>query len=283
MSTTLTASAMTINDETFRQLRDFIYEKTGIYVPDNKKYFLENRLSKVIKEKNFRSYEDYLYYLRYSANRNDIARLFDAVTTNETFFFREPQQFEVFSNNLIPQILKENGQMGRKDIKIWSAACSTGEEPYTIAMILLEKSELVSVRKEIYASDISESVLMSAKRAMYGGYSVRNIPPQYMAKYFKDSGGIYVLSEQVKSLVKFMNINLIEEKEVKQLKGLDVVFCRNVLIYFDDKAKKKAVSLIYDVLRPKGYLFVGTSESLHNVTRAFRPLAINKVIVYQKV
>ncbi|WP_440871036.1 CheR family methyltransferase [Thermodesulfovibrio yellowstonii] len=249
MSTTLTASAMTINDETFRQLRDFIYEKTGIYVPDNKKYFLENRLSKVIKEKNFRSYEDYLYYLRYSANRNDIARLFDAVTTNETFFFREPQQFEVFSNNLIPQILKENGQMGRKDIKIWSAACSTGEEPYTIAMILLEKSELVSVRKEIYASDISESVLMSAKRAMYGGYSVRNIPPQYMAKYFKDSGGIYVLSEQVKSLVKFMNINLIEEKEVKQLKGLDVVFCRNVLIYFDDKAKKKAVSLIYDVLR----------------------------------
>lgn len=283
MSTTLTASAMTINDETFRQLRDFIYEKTGIYVPDNKKYFLENRLSKVIKEKNFRSYEDYLYYLRYSANRNDIARLFDAVTTNETFFFREPQQFEVFSNNLISQILKENGQMGRKDIKIWSAACSTGEEPYTIAMILLEKSELVSVRKEIYASDISESVLMSAKRAMYGGYSVRNIPPQYMAKYFKDSGGIYVLSEQVKSLVKFMNINLIEEKEVKQLKGLDVVFCRNVLIYFDDKAKKKAVSLIYDVLRPKGYLFVGTSESLHNVTRAFRPLAINKVIVYQKV
>ncbi|GAB5047000.1 CheR family methyltransferase [Thermodesulfovibrio sp. TK110] len=278
-----TSSSITINDEVFKQLRDFIYEKTGIYVPDNKKYFLENRLSRILKEKNLRNFEDYLYFLKYSANRNDIARLFDAVTTNETFFFREPQQFEVFSNNLIPQIIKENNQMGRRDIKIWSAACSTGEEAYTIAMILLDKPELVSFRKEIYASDISESVLMSARKAMYGSYSVRNVPPQYMAKYFKDSGGIYVLSETVKSMVKFMNINLIEEKEVKQLKGIDVVFCRNVLIYFDDKAKKKAVSLIYDVLRPKGYLFVGTSESLHNITRAFRPVVINKVVVYQKV
>jgi len=280
---TATASTLTMNEDIFKQLRDFIYEKTGIYVPDNKKYFLENRLSRIVKEKNFRGYEDYLHFLNYSAQRHDIARLFDAITTNETFFFREPQQFEVFSNNLFPQIIKENTQMGRKDIKIWSAACSTGEEPYTIAMILLEKPELASIRKEIYASDISESVLMSARKAIYGNYSVRNIPPHYMAKYFKDSGGIYVLSDIVKSMVKFMNINLINEKEVKQLKGIDVVFCRNVLIYFDDKAKKKAVSLIYDVLRPKGYLFVGTSESLHNITRSFRPTVINKVVIYQKV
>ena len=280
---TATASTFTMNEDIFKQLRDFIYEKTGIYVPDNKKYFLENRLSRIVKEKNFRGYEDYLHFLNYSAQRHDIARLFDAITTNETFFFREPQQFEVFSNNLVPQIIKENTQMGRKDIKIWSAACSTGEEPYTIAMILLEKPELASTRKEIYASDISESVLMSARKAIYGNYSVRNIPPHYMAKYFKDSGGIYVLSDIVKSMVKFMNINLINEKEVKQLKGIDVVFCRNVLIYFDDKAKKKAVSLIYDVLRPKGYLFVGTSESLHNITRSFRPTVINKVVIYQKV
>ncbi|HHW20798.1 CheR family methyltransferase [Thermodesulfovibrio thiophilus] len=277
------SSSGTISDEVFVQLRDFIYEKTGIYVPDNKKYFLENRLSKILRDKNLRNFEDYLYFLKYSATKQDIAKLYDTITTNETFFFREPQQFEVFSDPLISQIIKENSQMGRKDIKIWSAACSTGEEPYTIAMILADKQELISFRKEIYASDISESVLISAKRAMYGSYSIRNVPPQYLAKYFKDSSGVYVLSETIKSMVKFMNINLIEEKEVKQLKGLDVVFCRNVLIYFDDKAKKKAVSLIYDVLRPKGYLFVGTSESLHNITRAFHPVVINKVVVYQKV
>lgn len=280
---TVSTTSIPIKDEIFKQLRDFIYEKTGIYVPDNKKYFLENRLSKILKEKNFRSFEDYLYFLKYSATKQDIARLFDAITTNETFFFREPQQFEVFSNNLLSQIIKENSQTGRKEIKIWSAACSTGEEPYTIAMILLEKTELVGIRKEIIASDISESVLNSAKRGIYGAYSTRNVPPHYLAKYFKDSGGLYILSDTVKSMVKFMNINLIDEKEVRQLRGIDVVFCRNVLIYFDDKAKKKAVSLIYDVLRPKGYLFVGTSESLHNVTRAFRPFVINKVVVYQKV
>ena len=283
MTITTSQSSITMTEETFKQLRDFIYEKTGIYVPDNKKYFLENRLSRILKEKNFRGFDDYLYFLKYSANRHDFSKLFDSVTTNETFFFREPQQFEVLANNLLPQIIKENTQMGRKDIKFWSAASSTGEEAYTLAMILLEKPELAFIRKEIYASDISETVLMSAKKAMYGSYSVRNVPPQYMAKYFKDSGGIYILSDAVKSMVKFMSINLIEEKEVKQLKGIDVVFCRNVLIYFDDKAKKKAVSLIYDVLRPKGYLFVGTSESLHNITRAFRPMVINKVVVYQKV
>ena len=283
MTITTSQSSITMTEETFKQLRDFIYEKTGIYVPDNKKYFLENRLSRILKEKNFRGFDDYLYFLKYSANRHDFSKLFDSVTTNETFFFREPQQFEVLANNLLPQIIKENTQMGRKDIKFWSAASSTGEEAYTLAMILLEKPELAFIRKEIYASDISETVLMSAKKAMYGSYSVRNVPPQYMAKYFKDSGGIYILSDVVKSMVKFMSINLIEEKEVKQLKGIDVVFCRNVLIYFDDKAKKKAVSLIYDVLRPKGYLFVGTSESLHNITRAFRPMVINKVVVYQKV
>ncbi len=272
-----------IPDEIFVQLRDFIYEKTGIYVPDSKKYFLENRLSRILKERNLQNFEDYLYFLKYSANKHDLSRLFDSVTTKETFFFREPQQFEVFIDILLPEIIKENFQKGRKDIKIWSAACSTGEEPYTIAMLLLEKSEAALFKKEIYASDISESALISARRGMYSAYSVRNIPQQYLVKYFKDSEGVYVLSDTVKSMVKFMNINLVDEKDVRQLKGIDIVFCRNVLIYFDDKAKKKAVSLIYDVLKPDGYLFIGTSESLHNITRAFRPIVINKVVVYQKV
>lgn len=276
--------ATKINDEVFKQLRDYIYEKTGIYIPDHKKYFLENRLSRILKEKNFRSFEDYLYFLKYDANKHDITRLFDAVTTNETFFFREPQQFKVFADYIIPRIIKENSHMGRKDIRIWSAGCSTGEEPYTIAMILVEKPELFLVKKEIYASDISETVLASAKRGIYASYSIRNIPPQYLAKYFKNSSeDIYQISESIKSMVKFMNINLMDEKEVRQLKALDVVFCKNVLIYFDDKAKKKAISLIYDVLRPKGYLFVGASESLHNITKAFRPMVINKIIIYQKV
>ncbi|MCL5237193.1 MAG: protein-glutamate O-methyltransferase CheR [Nitrospirae bacterium] len=272
-----------ITDEVFKQFRDFIYEKSGIFIPDNKKYFLENRLGRRIQEKNFKGYEDYLYNLKYDAGKNELAKLYDLITTNETFFFREPQHFDVLKGELLNRVISENTKAGRRDIKIWSAASSTGEEPCTIAMVLLERPELNMFRKEIYASDISESVLESAKTGIYGSYSIRNVPDEYLKRYFANTNQQYTLSNNVKSMVKYMKINLMEDRDIKALRGLDVIFCRNVLIYFDDKAKQKAVSQLYDALRPNGYLFIGTSESLHNVTRAFRPVVINKVIIYQKI
>ncbi len=274
---------LVLSDATFRQLRDFIYEKSGIFIPDNKKYFIENRLGKRVQEKNLKGYEDYLYVLKFGGDRNELTKLFDLVTTNETFFFREPQQFDVFGGELMAKIVAENAKSGRKDIRVWSAASSTGEEPYTIGMVLLEKPETAGLRKEIYASDISESVLNSAKAAVYGSYAIRNIPENYLKKYFTNTNQQYQLSASVKSLVKLMKVNLIEDRDSRTIRGMDVVFCRNVLIYFDEKAKQKAVSLLYDALRPNGYLFIGTSESLHNITRAFKPTVINKVIVYQKM
>lgn len=275
--------SLLMTDDVFKQLRDFIYERSGIFIPDNKKYFLENRLGRRVQEKNLKGYEDYLYILKYGSDKNELTILFNLITTNETFFFREPQQFDVFEGELLNRIAAENAKAGRKDIKIWSAACSTGEEPYTISMILLEKPEAGALRKEIYASDLSESVLGSAKAGIYGSYAIRNIPDAYLKKYFTNANQQYSISSSVKSLTKFMKINLIEDRDVKAVRGVDVIFCRNVLIYFDDKAKQKAVSNLYDALRTNGYLFVGTSESLHSVTRAFRPVVINKVIVYQKV
>jgi len=274
---------LVLTDATFRQLRDFIYEKSGIFIPDNKKYFIENRLGKRVQEKNLKGYEDYLYVLKFGGDKAELTKLFDLITTNETFFFREPQQFEVFGGELMAKIIAENAKSGRKDIRVWSAASSTGEEPYTIGMLLLEKPETAALRKDIYASDISESVLSSAAAAVYGSYAIRNIPDNYMKKFFTNTNQQYQLSATVKSLVRFMKVNLIEDKDSKSIRGMDVIFCRNVLIYFDEKAKQKAVSLLYDALRPNGYLFIGTSESLHNITRAFKPTVINKVIVYQKM
>lgn len=266
-----------LQDATFKQLRDFIYEKSGIYIADSKKYLLENRLIKRIQEKKLSGYEDYLYLLLYGNSADEITKLFDVVTTNETFFFREPQQLDVFIENLVPMIVKNNKT---KDVSIWSAACSTGEEPYTIAMLLLEKG--YAIKKEIIGSDISDGTLESAKRAVYNSYSLRNVPLQYLKKYFKPNGQNYELSPAVRTTVKFMNINLIDEKKMKLVTGRDVIFCRNVLIYFDEKAKKKAVSLLYDCLKPGGYLIIGLSESLHNITRAFKPVVINRVVVYQR-
>jgi chemotaxis protein methyltransferase CheR len=267
-------------EHTFKALRDYIYDKSGIYIADTKKYLIENRLSRVIHDKSLKNFEDYLQLLKHSSNGNELTRLFDAVTTNETYFFREPQQLNVFIESVYPEILKK--KKGSDSIKLWSAACSSGEEPYTLSMMMREKQSMHS-RYEIYASDLSEGVLNSAKNAVYNSYSVRNMPESYLNKYFSNSAHSYSLNDTVKKSVNFRKLNLIDSLGMKPLRGMDVIFCRNVLIYFDAKAKQKVVSNLYDSLNPGGYLFIGSSESLHNVTRAFRPRVIDKIIMYQKI
>ncbi|RJQ45438.1 MAG: protein-glutamate O-methyltransferase CheR [Nitrospiraceae bacterium] len=267
-------------DSTFNELRNYIYEKCGIYITDTKKYLVENRLSRILQEKNLNNFEEYLKLLKYSTNGNELSRLFDAVTTNETYFFREPDQLHVFQNEIIPRIISQ--KRNPQQLKIWSAACSSGEEPYTLSMMLHEKGYHAK-QFEIYGSDISETVLQSAKRAVYNSYSVRNVPVAYARKYFSCTGQTYALDESIKNSVKFMKINLIDDKNTRLLRNSDIIFCRNVLIYFDVKSKQKVASLLYDCLNPGGYLLIGASESLHNITRAFRPNILNKVIAYQKV
>jgi chemotaxis protein methyltransferase CheR len=263
-------------DLTFRDLRDYIYDHTGIYVPDTKKYFLENRLARRLLDKEFSSFEDYLRFVRAQGN-GELKSLYDAVTTNETYFFREPQHFDIFTSHILPQVLERKRN---RSIKVWSAACSTGEEPYTIAMILRENA--FGIRGEVVGSDISSAALESARRGIYTSYAVRNVPPACQRKYFRVNDSAYTLDEEIRKSVKFLNVNLIDEKEVGAIRDADVIFCRNVLIYFDDKAKRKAVSLLYDALAPHGVLLVGVSESLHNVTRALKPTVIDKVVIYQK-
>ena len=269
-----------LNDPTFRELRDYIYDQSGIFITDTKKYLVENRLSRILQEKSLKCFEDYLKLIKFSSNGNELTRLFDAVTTNETYFFREPQQLSVFSESILPEIVGQ--KKGSKVVKIWSAACSTGEEPYTLTMMLLEK-RLSPNQFEIVASDLSQGVLDSARKGLFNSYSVRNVPEPYLKKYFSVNDQSHVLNDDIKKSVKFMKMNLIDSKAMKTLRGMDIIFCRNVLIYFDAKAKQRVVSHLYDSLNPGGYLFIGSSESLHNVTRAFRPTVINKVITYQKV
>lgn len=273
-------STSSLNDGTFRDLRDYIYDVSGIYITDTKKYLVENRLGRILQEKKLKSYEDYFKHIRGTSNGAELNRLLDAVTTNETYFFRENQQLEVLMKTIVPKIIAQH--KNSKKLKIWTAACSTGEEPYTLAMMLME-NKLPPGQFEINATDISEQVLASAKQAVYNSYSVRNVPESYMKKYFSSDGKTFALNSTVKSSVRFSNTNLIDEKKMRTFKGQDIILCRNVLIYFDTKAKQKAVSALYDALNPGGYLFIGASESLHSVTRALRPNVINKVITYQKV
>jgi chemotaxis protein methyltransferase CheR len=273
-------SNISLDEPTFMELRNFIYEKSGIYISDTKKYLLESRLGRIIQENKLGSFNEYLKHIKEGLNGNDLTTLFDAITTNETYFFREPQQLDIFINKIVPKILPQ--KKGKKKLKIWSAACSTGDEAYTISMMLNEKG-IRPDSFEIYASDISEGVLMSAKNAIYNSYAVRNLPKQYLEKYFSPSGQFHELNETVKKTVKFIKANLIDDKHMKHFREMDVIFCRNVLIYFDNKSKQKTVSNLYNSLIKGGYLIIGSSESLHYITRAFRPSAFNKVVMYQKV
>jgi chemotaxis protein methyltransferase CheR len=274
-----------LSNETFALLRDIIYSKCGIFFPEGKKYFLEMRLVRRLEEMNLKSFEDYYYFLTYDSQRvKELHNLFNSIVTNETSFFRDLPQLEAFRKGVVPKAMEEKAKAGGKTLKLWSAACSTGEEPLTLAMMLLEDG--VQARGwniDILASDISDNVLKPAAAGVYEKYSLRNTPDNYLKKYFQQNGDSYVASSKVRELVKYRKVNLIDSIEMRMIKGMDIIFCRNVLIYFDDNSKKKVISHLYDSLNKGGYLLVGFSESLHNITRLFRPVSIERSVVYQKV
>ena len=273
-----------LSTDTFSQLRELIYDNTGIAFSESKRYLLENRLKVRLEDCGCSNYEEYYYLLKYDPRRqNELTKLYNTITTNETSFFRDAIQINAFYEDVLPIVLKENEKRGNKSLKIWSAACSTGEEPYTIAMqICNKKIPQVGWRAEVSASDISDEVIEAARRGVYGKNSVRNAPPEYLSQYFIPRGDNYEVKPEIRKMVSFCNINLIDGMMTKKMRDMDVVFCRNVLIYFDDKAKKTVISNLHDSLRPGGYLFIGYSESLHKISKSFKLRHFNKALVYQK-
>lgn len=274
-----------LSNETFCLLRDIIYAKCGIFFADNKKYLLETRLSRRLEEKNLKSFEDYYYFLVYDPDKDrELTNVLNAIVTNETSFFRDQPQLEAFIKGVVPKVLDEKARNGDKTVRVWSAASSTGEEPYTLGIMMLEaKLQMKGFGIEILGSDISDAVLRSAEAASYDKYSLRNTPQEYINRYFHNAAGSYALERKVKGLVRYRKVNLVDSMDTRTIKGMDIIFCRNVLIYFDDASKKKAVGHLYDSLAKGGYLFVGFSETLHNITRLFRPVSIERSVVYQKV
>lgn len=276
-----------LSHETFCQLRDIIYSKCGIFFADTKKYLLETRLSRRIEEKNLKSFEDYYYYyLTYDREReSEMTNVLNSIVTNETSFFRDMPQLEAFQKGVVPQVIEAKSKAASaRTLKVWSAASSTGEEPYTLAMMLMESGlPARGWTLDILGTDLSDLVLKSAGAGVYEKYSLRNTPELYLKKYFTGNGDSYAVQKKVQEIVKFRKLNLVDSLETRMVKGMDIIFCRNVLIYFDDASKKKAVSHLYDSLNSGGYLFVGFSETLHNITRLFRPVSIERLVVYQKV
>ncbi len=276
----------TIKNDEFFKLRDFIYGKCGIYVPDNRKYLLENRLLNRLKTLGLKNYGEYYEYLRYDPGAHrEIKALYSVVTTNETSFYRNPAQLRILEDGLMRNLLERQKQRGIQELHIWSAGCSTGEEPYTLAMIILELlgPHLGGWKIGISAGDLSEGVLVSARRGEYAPYALRTTPDSLRDKYFEMvEGGRYRVKDIVKRLVTFNTINLKDRMQLRSMRRSHLIFCRNVLIYFDESMKKQVISSFYDNLCPGGYLFIGHSESLHNISRAFTPQHHPGAIVYKK-
>ena len=273
-----------MSDETFIDLRNVIYKKSGIFYSDSKKYLLEGRISKRLIANDLASFEDYVQLIKNSPSKDELNKLFDVITINETYFFRAEQQFEAFQNIVAPEILKHKKSLKKSTFRIWSAASSSGEEAYTIALIIAEKIQPLypDVQFQIVASDISNSILETAKKGVFKEYSVRNIPPLYMNKYFKKNANNYILSQNIRNMVRFVNINLYDPIAIRSISSCDVIFCANVLIYFDIPSKQKVVSSLYDALNPNGYLFIGYSESLHGISKAFKLIHLPKAMAYKK-
>jgi chemotaxis protein methyltransferase CheR len=278
-----TEAKLEMSDDTFIALRDVIYKLCGIYYTESKKYLLEGRIAKRLIAKNISSFEEYVEFIKSPFNRQEINQLFEAITINETYFFRAEQQFEAFEKIIVPEILKSKAG-GSQFFRVWSAACSTGEEAYTVAIIILEKLKPLfpNIQFQILASDINNAVLDIARAGIYKEYSIRNVPPYILNKYFTKQGSSYLLSDEVKSLVRFTNINLYDQAQMRTVNSCDIIFCCNVLIYFDVPSKQQVVSYLFDSLNKNGYLFIGYSESLHGISKAFKLIHLPKAMAYKK-
>ncbi|GAC1466034.1 MAG: protein-glutamate O-methyltransferase CheR [Desulfuromonadaceae bacterium] len=275
---------MAISDKDFEQLRDFIYDICGMYFHTTKKFYLESRLTRRMEATGTKIYQEYYLLLNSPRGAEELKFLIDEITTNETYFFRNIPQLTALENKLLPELVEVKNKMGFRKLRIWSAASSSGEEAYTMAMILLEKRATLLKEWiiEIVATDINETVIAQAKEGIYNAYSVRNIPDVYKRKYIREDNGKFILSPEIKKFVTFNKLNLYEDSKMVFMKSFDFIFCANVLIYFDSASKSKVVQHFYNNLQPYGYFFVGQSESLHGVNDKFKTVHFPGGFCYKK-
>ncbi len=273
-----------MTEEEFRLVRDLIYNHCGIYFDNDSKFLLDKRLARRLVCHNLPGFREYYHFLRYDRNKDqELSDIMDVLTTNETYFFREAFQLKAFTDEIFPELLEMRKKNGERKIRIWSAGCSTGEEPYTIAMLLLENGLLKDNSVEIIGTDISHRVVQHARKAVYGKSSFRATDETYIHRYFKEQDCSFKVYDRVRELVTISHLNLLDQNRIALLGKMDIIFCRNVIIYFDQLAKKRVIEVFYKSLREGGYLLLGHSESLMNISTAFTLKHLKNDMVYQKL
>ncbi len=264
-------------------IRDLVANHSGIAYDEKKFYFLEKRIARRIQATNSKSIKEYYRLLSLGDNADEIRELINSLTTNETYFFRNSPQLESFVQEVLPLIVKEKEKNNDYSINIWSAGCSSGDEAYTLGILLKENLPNYSRwRVSILATDIDTQILDKAQLALYDQRAVKDVSPMLLKTYFHAVGTRYQVIPEIKNLVTFEQLNLLDRKAMRQKKNFDFTFCRNVLIYFNEDSRKKVVSSFYDSLRPGGFIFLGHSESVGKLSAAFKLIKFNKSLSYQK-
>jgi len=272
-----------MSDEEFHLLRDCVYSHCGIFFDNGSKYLLEKRLGRRLTALNLTSFRDYYHYLKYNRKKDqELMDIMDILTTNETYFFREAFQLKAFTDEVIPELLHEKSSSGNRSLRIWSAGCSTGEEAYTIAMLLHDTMDLRGWKLEIVGTDISQRVLQHARRAVYGKSAFRTTDEKYVRRFFVEQDEGLKVCDEIRDLVTISHLNLFDTNRMVMLGKMDLIFCRNVIIYFDLAAKKRVVESFFTTLHEGGYLLLGHSESLMNVTTQFTLRHFKNDMIYQK-
>jgi chemotaxis protein methyltransferase CheR len=270
-----------LSEEEFRLIRDLIYNHCGLFFDTDSKYLLDRRLLPRIGHHSLAGFREYYQFLKYDRRKDqELSDILDILTTNETYFFRESFQLKAFTDEIVPELkqLKEK----EKVLRIWSAGCSTGEEPYTIAMLLLELDCFQGWRIEIIGSDISQRVVQHARRGIYGRSSFRSTEERYVNRFFTQTPEGFRICDEVRELVSITHMNLFDANRLALLGKMDLIFCRNVIIYFDETSKKRVIESFFNTLRGGGYLLLGHSESLMNISTAFALRHLKNDMVYQK-
>ena len=277
------STTVTLSPQQFQRLSSIIYDRSGIHFPETKKYVLESRLGHRLSELNIDDFDQYIAYLTMGPYQADeFQEMFNRITINETSFFRNEPQLDVFEKTVLPEMIEKRGSSKR--LRLWSAACSSGEEPYTMAMQLHRSLgiRLSDWRVEILGTDISEKCLNIAAAGRYSNYALRSTPPLIKNRYFKQDGLFFDLDPTIRSMVCFEKHNLKDRFAAKRHGQWDVIFCRNVMIYFDDEMKKQVVQMFHDQLASDGYLFIGHSESLRNLGVGFEQIPVPQGFCYRK-
>jgi chemotaxis protein methyltransferase CheR len=267
--------------EEFRLLNGLLQAHCGIVYPIESKYLFSRRLLPRLAELGLGSFTDYYRHLRYAdRGRLELDELCDRVTTNETYFFREPRQLDALAEEILPDV-HDRAPRGRR-LSIWSAGCATGEEAYTVAIIVLETGLFGDWEVRVFGSDVSRRVLHTARWATYGRSSFRATDERTVRRWFRPHDGRQRVREEVRALCSFGHVNLLDEGMLALVGEVDIILCRNVIMYFDMPARRRALANLHRRLVPGGYLLLGHSESLINASTAFELAHLKRELVYRK-